>query len=108
MVVSIVENLSSGEGDTGRVPRTIDCELTSDLTGSCVPGDSVTICGLVKVSTQDQGKSHCNKYIIIFIYVALPSHGNFAIFDSFYLLLIYLLFLFMLLFIYYYLLPLCR
>ena len=33
----------------------MDCELTSDLIGTCVPGDQVTVCGLVKVATQDQG-----------------------------------------------------
>ena len=47
--------MTIGDGDSGRVPRTVDCELTADLTGSCVPGDSVTVCGLVQVATQDQG-----------------------------------------------------
>lgn len=54
-IIFILENLTSGDGDSGRVPRTIDCELTSDLIGTCVPGDQVTVCGLVKVATQDQG-----------------------------------------------------
>lgn len=36
--------------DPGRVPRTIEVELTEDQVDSCVPGDVVTICGQVKVS----------------------------------------------------------
>lgn len=36
--------------DPGRVPRTIEVELTEDNVDSCVPGDVVTICGQVKVS----------------------------------------------------------
>lgn len=49
------ENLTNMDGDTGRVPRTIDCELTGDLVGSCVPGDQIIVCGVVRVATQDQG-----------------------------------------------------
>jgi len=47
--------LTSGDADSGRVPRTIDCELTLDLVSSCVPGDSVVVCGLVKVVAPEQG-----------------------------------------------------
>ena len=34
----------------GRVPRTIEVELTEDQVDSCVPGDVVTICGQVKLA----------------------------------------------------------
>jgi DNA replicative helicase MCM subunit Mcm2 (Cdc46/Mcm family) len=34
----------------GRVPRTVDIELFEDLCDSCVPGDVVTVTGVVKVS----------------------------------------------------------
>jgi DNA helicase MCM8 len=37
--------------DSGRVPRTVECELTEDLVGSCVPGDIVTVTGVVKIIT---------------------------------------------------------
>jgi DNA helicase MCM8 len=52
--------------DPGRVPRTVECELTEDLVDSCIPGDLVTLCGIVKVASteadratkkQDKGKS---------------------------------------------------
>lgn len=32
------------------MPRTVEVELTEDLVDSCVPGDEVTITGVVKVS----------------------------------------------------------
>lgn len=34
----------------------MDCELTADLVGACVPGDLVTVTGIVKVATDDQGR----------------------------------------------------
>lgn len=37
------------KSDKGRVPRTIEIELTHDLVGSCRAGDVVTVLGLVKV-----------------------------------------------------------
>jgi DNA helicase MCM8 len=42
--------------DPGRVPRTIECELTEDLVDSCVPGDVITLCGIVKVISTDADK----------------------------------------------------
>lgn len=34
----------------GRVPRTVEVELMEDLVDSCVPGDEVTVTGIVKVT----------------------------------------------------------
>lgn len=34
--------------ESGRIPRTLDCELFDDLTGIVTPGDLVTINGIVK------------------------------------------------------------
>lgn len=34
--------------ESGRIPRTIECELSEDLTGICMPGDLITINGIVK------------------------------------------------------------
>lgn len=31
------------------MPRTVDCELTEDLVDACIPGDIVTITGIIKV-----------------------------------------------------------
>lgn len=37
-----------GADASGRVPRSLDCEFTEDLVDSCVPGDVITINGIVK------------------------------------------------------------
>ena len=47
-----------GADASGRVPRTLECELTEDLVDCCVPGDVVTINGIVKCTTsQSNGSS---------------------------------------------------
>lgn len=33
------------------MPRTIDCEVTEDLVGSCSPGEAVVLIGVVKVNS---------------------------------------------------------
>lgn len=35
--------------EEGRVPRTVECELTEDLVDACIPGDVVTVIGIIKV-----------------------------------------------------------
>jgi DNA helicase MCM8 len=32
----------------GRIPRTVEVELTGDLVEACIPGDIVNVCGVVK------------------------------------------------------------
>ncbi|KAF5294396.1 hypothetical protein FQR65_LT10761 [Abscondita terminalis] len=46
--LKIQELIGVGQYENGRVPRTIDCEVTEDLVGFCVPGDDVTITGIIK------------------------------------------------------------
>lgn len=46
-----VQEVMGGEQrETGRIPRTVECHLTSDLCDSCVPGDTVTVTGIVRVT----------------------------------------------------------
>ncbi|KAH0455902.1 hypothetical protein IEQ34_015934 [Dendrobium chrysotoxum] len=47
--VRIQEILKSGIYEEGRVPRTVECELTEDLVDFCIPGDVVTVTGIIKV-----------------------------------------------------------
>ena len=42
--------------EAGRIPRTIERELTADLVDSCVPGDMVTITAVVKVTGSEEGE----------------------------------------------------
>jgi DNA helicase MCM8 len=49
-----VQELSADDGrEAGRIPRNIECELTSDLVDSCVPGDMVTVTGVVKATSSE-------------------------------------------------------
>jgi len=35
--------------EEGRVPRTVECELMEDLVDICIPGDVVTVTGIIGV-----------------------------------------------------------
>ena len=49
--------------DEGRMPRTIEIEITHDLVGSCRAGDVVTVLGLVKVmNAEAEGGMHLMLY----------------------------------------------
>ena len=48
--IRLQEQVSDDRCEAGRIPRTIDCELTGDLVDSCVPGDVVTITAVVKAT----------------------------------------------------------
>lgn len=48
--------------EAGRIPRTIECELTADLVDSCVPGDMVTITAVVKATGSEEGELHDHVY----------------------------------------------
>uniref|UniRef100_A0A3Q4GQ73 DNA helicase n=1 Tax=Neolamprologus brichardi TaxID=32507 RepID=A0A3Q4GQ73_NEOBR len=67
-----VQELISGEQrETGRIPRTVECHLTSDLCDSCVPGDTVTVTGIVRVSN-DGNKDQC----MFLLYIEATSVSN--------------------------------
>lgn len=52
----VQELMSDDQREAGRIPRTIECELVQDLVDSCVPGDMVTITGVVKVASTEEGE----------------------------------------------------
>lgn len=43
-----LQELEADSADAGRVPRTLEVELCEDLVDACVPGDVVTVGGVVK------------------------------------------------------------
>ncbi|KAJ0476592.1 putative DNA helicase [Helianthus annuus] len=47
--IRIQELLKSEHHEEGRVPRTLECELTEDLVDLCIPGDIVTVTGIIRV-----------------------------------------------------------
>lgn len=46
--IRVQELQSDDQRESGRVPRTVECELTNDLVYTCIPGDIVTVTGIVK------------------------------------------------------------
>ncbi|TVU19721.1 hypothetical protein EJB05_35890, partial [Eragrostis curvula] len=47
---SRIQELANADNhEEGRVPRTVECELTEDLVDCCIPGEIVTVTGIVKV-----------------------------------------------------------
>jgi DNA helicase MCM8 len=47
------------QSDAGRVPRTIEVELTEDLVDSVTPGDVISLAGVVKVTTTEARAGKC-------------------------------------------------
>jgi DNA helicase MCM8 len=50
----------------GRIPQTIECELTNDLVNSAIPGDVVVVSGIVKLMVDENSRErkldkHCKK-----------------------------------------------
>lgn len=39
----------SEDHEEGRMPRTVECELAEDLVDACIPGDVVTVTGIIRV-----------------------------------------------------------
>ena len=66
-----VQELEADIDDAGRVPRTVECELTEDLVDSCVPGDVVTIGGVVKAIETDvaagKGTARAKQLYLLYI-----------------------------------------
>lgn len=68
----IQELLKSEDHEEGRVPRTVECELTEDLVDACIPGDVVTVTGIIRVinNYMDIGGG---KEILLALYVTSTS-----------------------------------
>ncbi|NWS84941.1 MCM8 helicase, partial [Toxostoma redivivum] len=75
--VKVQELMSDDQREAGRIPRTIECELVQDLVDSCVPGDMVTITGIVKVSSTEEGVSkNKNDKCMFLLYIEANSVSN--------------------------------
>lgn len=59
--IRIQEKLASDQVDSGRIPRTVECEVTRDLVDKIVPGDVVCCSGTVKaLPTEESGSKNSN------------------------------------------------
>ncbi|XP_059176311.1 DNA helicase MCM8-like [Physella acuta] len=70
--IRVQEIMPDSQKEAGRIPRTIDCELTRDLVDSCVPGDVVTVSGIVKVNSVDESRGKNKDKCMFLLYL----HGN--------------------------------
>ncbi|KAL3287853.1 hypothetical protein HHI36_002311 [Cryptolaemus montrouzieri] len=50
--LKIQELVGNEQYESGRTPRTLECELTEDIVNSCMPGDDITISGIIKVKKE--------------------------------------------------------
>ncbi|KAJ6659267.1 hypothetical protein lerEdw1_019313 [Lerista edwardsae] len=73
--IKIQELMADDQKEAGRIPRTIECELVQDLVDSCVPGDAITITGIVKVSNTEEGASKNDKCVFL-LYIEANSISN--------------------------------
>ncbi|KAI5740476.1 hypothetical protein M8J76_004215 [Diaphorina citri] len=74
--VRLQEILADNEGEGGRVPRTVECELTEDLVESCVPGDIVTITGIKSEETALRKSSAAANMCTLFIDTDIQAEPN--------------------------------
>uniref|UniRef100_A0A3Q2ZU07 DNA helicase MCM8 n=1 Tax=Kryptolebias marmoratus TaxID=37003 RepID=A0A3Q2ZU07_KRYMA len=70
-IIKVQELMGGEQRETGRIPRTVECHLTSDLCDSCVPGDTVTVTGIVRV-INDGNKDQC----MFLLYIDATSVSN--------------------------------
>ncbi|XP_022097957.1 DNA helicase MCM8-like [Acanthaster planci] len=75
-MIKVQEIMMDGQRESGRIPRTVECELTCDLVDSCVPGDVVTIGGVVKVSNIDEGHGRNKDKCMFLLYLHANSVQN--------------------------------
>lgn len=71
--IRIQEKLANDQIDSGRVPRTVECELTRDLVDKIVPGDVVVCTGIVKVLATEEGGNKNSTAQMYYLYIDANS-----------------------------------
>ncbi|KAI9344938.1 DNA replication licensing factor MCM8 [Obelidium mucronatum] len=71
--IRIQEKLPDDQKDSGRIPRTVECELTDDLVDMIVPGDVVCVTGTVKVLETQEGKFKQKGAHMFYLYISANS-----------------------------------
>ncbi|KAG8648488.1 hypothetical protein MANES_08G003200v8 [Manihot esculenta] len=78
--IRIQELLKSEDHEEGRVPRTVECELTEDLVDACIPGDVVTVTGIIRTINNyvdiGGGKSKGKHQGFYYLYLEVVSIKN--------------------------------
>ncbi|XP_022608585.1 DNA helicase MCM8 [Seriola dumerili] len=74
-IIKVQELMSGEQRETGRIPRTVECQLTSDLCDSCVPGDTVTVTGIVRVTSDGSSRGNRDQCMFL-LYLEATSVSN--------------------------------
>ncbi|KAL6142008.1 hypothetical protein ACLB2K_060292 [Fragaria x ananassa] len=78
--IRIQELLKPEDHEEGKVPRTVECELLEDLVDACIPGDVVTVTGIIRVINNYMdiggGKSKGKSQGIYYLYLEAVSIKN--------------------------------
>ncbi|RDD46487.1 DNA helicase MCM8 [Trichoplax sp. H2] len=64
--------------ESGRVPRTVECELIGNIVSSCVPGDLVNVVGIVKIISSDEGRNKNKDKCMYLLYINVNHLENFS------------------------------
>ncbi|XP_046886503.1 DNA helicase MCM8 [Hypomesus transpacificus] len=74
--IKVQELIGGEQREAGRIPRTVECELAQDLCDSCVPGDTVTITGTVRVSNEEGSSRGSKDKCMFLLYIEANSVSN--------------------------------
>ncbi|XP_022145599.1 probable DNA helicase MCM8 [Momordica charantia] len=78
--IRLQELTKSDDHEEGRVPRTVECELSKDLVDACIPGDVVTVTGIIRVINNYMdiggGKSKSKNQGFYYLYLEAVSIKN--------------------------------
>ncbi|XP_024014999.1 probable DNA helicase MCM8 [Eutrema salsugineum] len=78
--IRVQELQKAVDHEEGRVPRTVDCELMEDLVDTCIPGDVVTVTGIIGVINNYMdiggGKSKSNNQGFYYLFIEAVSVKN--------------------------------
>jgi DNA helicase MCM8 len=64
------------ENDQGQIPRVMDIELCEDLVNTCMPGDHVTITGIIKMQSIDNGQTKFKTMSSLYIEAVSVINNN--------------------------------
>ncbi|KAK4272902.1 hypothetical protein QN277_021395 [Acacia crassicarpa] len=78
--IRLQELLKPEDHEDGRVPRTVECELIQDLVDACIPGDVLTVTGIIRGINNYMdiggGKSKSRSQGFYYLYLEAVSMQN--------------------------------
>ncbi|KAG5881754.1 hypothetical protein JTB14_029082 [Gonioctena quinquepunctata] len=75
--IKVQELLGTEQCDNARIPRTLECEFMEDLVKTCIPGDDITVTGIIKVRDplSNHGKNKQNSVFTLYL-EAISVYNN--------------------------------